>query len=210
MRILIATTNHNKVKRIERLLEKEDIELTSLRDLDYEIKEPEETGEDGLENAIIKAKYYYDNLKEKMVVLAQDDTLFLFGVSEDENPQKDIKLPVIKKYGEFTEENAYDYYSSLVKKYNKEYLNLEFRYGHALCGESFLKGGKSVLSGRLYHQVNSTRTQGYFFSDMIKVKVGNKWKYYSELKENELIQQDQDIKRSICEIIETFLESLKK
>ncbi len=208
MKILIATTNHNKVKRIEKLLEKGNIELFSLRDLDYRIKEPEETGKDGLENAVIKAKYYYDNLKEKMTVLTQDDTLFLFGVSKNDNPQKDIKLPVIEKYGEFTEENAYNYYSNLVKKYNKEYLDFEFRYGHALCNKSFLKGGESILSGRLYHQINYTRTPGYFLSDMIKVKVNDKWKYYSELNENELIQQDQEFKNSINEIIVDFLKFL--
>jgi hypothetical protein len=208
MKILIATTNHNKVKRIKSLIEKDNIELISLRELDYKIEEPEETGKNGLENAIIKAKYYHDNLKEKMAVLTQDDTLFLSSVSENDNPQKDIKLPVIKKYGEFTDENAYDYYSNLVKKYNKEYLEFEFQYGHALCGESFLKGSKSVLSGRLYHQINHIRTPGYFLSDMIKVMIDGKWKYYSELSENELIQQDQNIKISIDGIIDSFIESL--
>ena len=136
-----------------------------------------------------------------MPVLTQDDALFLFEVSEEDNPKKDIKLPVIKTCGQFTDENAYNYYLDLIKKYNKEYLNLEFRYGHAICNEKFLEGSSSILPGRLYSRINSTRTSGYFLSDMVKVNINGVWKYYSNLNENELIEQDKDIKRSINNLL---------
>lgn len=197
MNIIFATTNQNKVSRIRKFFKGTDFNFISLTNLDYKIEEPEENGKDGVENAIIKARYYYKNLKVKMPVLTQDDTLFLSGVLEEDNPKKDIKLPVITKYGQFTDENAYKFYSDLVKNYNKEYLDLEFRYGHVICGENFLEGSNSVLSGRLYSQVNSIKTPGYFLSDMVKVNIGNVWKYYSDLTEDELVEQDGDIKRSI-------------
>lgn len=163
MDILIATTNQNKVDRIKRLFKKNSFNFLSLSDLNYEIKDPEENGKDGVENALIKAKYYFNKLKVKIPVLTQDDTLFIFGVSKELNPQKDIKLPVIKKYGKFTDEFAYQYYSDLVKKYDKEFLNLEFHYGHAICNKNLLEGSGSILPGRLYSQVNLTKTPGYFF-----------------------------------------------
>ncbi len=208
MDILFATTNQNKVNRIRKLIKNTDINLISLADLDYKIEEPEENGKDGVENAIIKAKYYYQKLKVKIPVLTQDDTLFLSEVSEEDNPKKDIKLPVIKKYGQFTDEFAYQHYSDLIKKYNPEYLDMEFKYGHAICGENFLEGSGSSLPGRLYAQINTTRTPGYFLADMMKINIGGEWKYYSVLSEEELTQQDSDIKRSINNLLMKF-HSLK-
>lgn len=204
MNILFATTNQNKVSRIKKLIKNSDLNLISLVDLDYKIEEPVENGKDGVENAIIKAEYYYQKLKVKIPVLTQDDTLFLSGVSEEDNPKKDIKLPVIKKYGQFNDEFAYQYYSDLIKKYNPEYLDMEFKYGHAVCGENFLKGSESSLPCRLYSQINTSRTPGYFLSDMMKVNIGGKWKYYSDLSEEELIEQDSDIKRSINDLLMRF------
>lgn len=197
MDILFASTNQNKVNRIKKLIKDVNINFISLADLDYKIEEPEENGSDGVENAIIKARYYFDKLKIKMPVLTQDDTLFLFGVSEEDNPKKDIKLPIIKKYGQFTDDYAYQYYSNLIRKYDKEYLDFEFRYGHAICYGDVLEGSTSILPGRLCAQINSTKTPGYFISDMMKVNLGNNWEYYSNLSDEELVDQDKDIKRSV-------------
>lgn len=197
MDILIATTNQNKVNRIKRLFKKNSINFLSLLDFDYKIEEPEENGKDGVENALLKAKYYFSKLKVKIPVLTQDDTLFIFSVSEDDNPQKDIKLPVINKYGKLTDKFAYQYYSDLVKKYGKKFLNLEFRYGHAICNKNLFEGSSSILPGRLYSQVNLTNTPGYFFSDMTKINLNGTWKYYSDLNEKELIEVDKDFKKSI-------------
>jgi len=55
---------------------------------------------------------------------------------------------------------------------------------------------------------NTTRTPGYFLADMMKVNIGGEWKYYSDLSEEELIQQDSDIKRSINNLLMKF-NSLK-
>ena len=208
MKILFATTNKNKTIRIKNLLKGSDFEIISLSDLDYKIEEPEENGKDGVENAIIKAKYYYENLKVKMPVLTQDDTLFLSEVSDEDNPGKDIKSPVINKYGQFTDENAYIYYLDLIKKYSKKHLNLEFHYGHAICSDNFLEGSFSVLSGILCDKINEKKTPGYFLGDMLKVNVSNVWKYYSDLNESESIEQDKDLKRSINNLLKNYLDQI--
>ena len=57
MRLLIATTNENKLREIRSLLAGVNVELITLRDLPP-IPEPEETGETFQENARLKARYY--------------------------------------------------------------------------------------------------------------------------------------------------------
>ena len=50
-KILIATTNHNKVSRIKRLLVDAPVEIVSLADLPTELPEPAETAGSGVEIA---------------------------------------------------------------------------------------------------------------------------------------------------------------
>ena len=57
MRLLIATTNQDKLREIRSLLADVDVELLTLRDLPT-VPEPEETGSTFQENARLKARYY--------------------------------------------------------------------------------------------------------------------------------------------------------
>ena len=57
MRLLIATTNPNKVREIRRILADTPVELGTLADLPP-IPEPEETGQTFQDNARLKALYY--------------------------------------------------------------------------------------------------------------------------------------------------------
>lgn len=199
-KILFATTNKQKVKRIGLLTK---VKLISLSDLKYNIEEPEETGKDALNIAILKARHYYAGLKEKMPVLTQDDTLKL-QVKPEDDPGNHIKEPVIKKYGEFTDENALKYYTELAKKYRGT-IPMYFEYGHALCfsdGEESIRAKKSKLEGRLVtvpHENESTK--GYFLSAIMQVKIRNKWKYYSELTPKELVIADSGISKSLKKLL---------
>lgn len=57
MRLLVATTNQNKLREIRSLLSDVAIDLLTLRDLPP-LEEPEETGKTFAENALLKASYY--------------------------------------------------------------------------------------------------------------------------------------------------------
>ena len=57
MRLLIATTNRDKIREIRSLLAQTPVDLVALRDV-APVKEPEETGETFQENARLKARYY--------------------------------------------------------------------------------------------------------------------------------------------------------
>lgn len=203
--ILFATSNKAKFQRIKDLTYDLPFKWISLSDLNYTIPEPEETGKDGAENSGIKANYYFKEIKGIYPVIAQDDTLFIKGISRKDNPGKDIKEPVIKKYGDFTDNNAYKYYINLIKQYKCPYLFIEFRYGHAYKDNNNFEISKSILKGRIVPLISKKRTPGYFLADIMQVEINGIWKFYSELSKDELIQQDQDIKRSVKYLLNKYL-----
>lgn len=96
-KILIATTNHNKVSRIKRLLADVPVEIISLADLLGELPEPAETAGSGIEIAAQKALGYVQYVDEGTVVLTQDDTISFEGVASEDNPVSPIKLRQIVK-----------------------------------------------------------------------------------------------------------------
>jgi XTP/dITP diphosphohydrolase len=57
MKLLLATTNEGKIRELQKILGDEGIELTGLGDWATEV---EETGETFVENALLKARYYYE------------------------------------------------------------------------------------------------------------------------------------------------------
>lgn len=195
-KVLFATTNQQKILRLRKLT---DVELISLSDLTYDIPEPEEVGQDGLDIVILKARHYWGNLKNKMPVLTQDDTLKL-EVNPEDDPGNHIKKPVVEKYGEFNDKNAIAYYTDLAKKYGGE-IKMFFEYGHALCfsdGEETIIGRKSRLYGKLVTEPRENdSTKGYFLAAIMKVQIGKEWKYYSELTPEELVKADSGIAETL-------------
>ncbi len=102
-KIVVATTNNNKVNRLKKLLEGLDYELVSLKEVtDKELPEPEEKASTPVEIAIEKAIHYSKFMPEGTVILTQDDTIQFEGIDENDNPRLHIKAPVKEKYGKFT------------------------------------------------------------------------------------------------------------
>jgi uncharacterized protein (TIGR00369 family) len=113
MKILFATGNESKSKRFSKGLKKYGIDVISLKDLDIDL-DIEENGKDAIENAIIKAKAYYN--ETKMITMAMDDSLYLDNVPEDEQPGLFVRRVNGKK---LDDEEMIEHYSNLVKKYGK-------------------------------------------------------------------------------------------
>ena len=86
MKVLFATNNPAKIKYYEKELNRNGIEVITIKDLEKSI-EIEESGKDAIENASIKAEAYYKEYK--MPTIAVDDTLFIEGLSDEKQP-KDI------------------------------------------------------------------------------------------------------------------------
>ena len=208
-KIVVATTNKNKVERINRLLRNEDYEILSLSDvIDTNIPEPNEIFETGLDNSIIKSTYYVDYVPEGTIVLSQDDTIELIGVSEEDDPKGHIKGPVVAKYGEFNDEIAAKYYTELADKYGGSIL-MNFRYGHSIAikesGDKISKkilAKTSIFKSRLVNNIYKLdKRPGYFLSALIEVEIDGKWVKYNDLTDDEIIQLDSDLYDSIISML---------
>jgi len=80
MRLLIATTNQDKLREIRSLLRGVSIELLTLRDL-APVAEPEETGSTFAENALLKARHYAH--ASGMTTVAEDSGLVVDALDGD-------------------------------------------------------------------------------------------------------------------------------
>ncbi len=77
MKILIATTNKGKYQEIKHILSEvfTTVEVISLNEITKVPREPKETGKTFLENALIKAKYYFSYTK--IPVISEDSGLMI-------------------------------------------------------------------------------------------------------------------------------------
>lgn len=73
MKLLIATSNGGKVQELSEALDGLGFELVSLGDLPVRIESPDETGATFEENALLKARYYFE--RAGMLTVADDSGL---------------------------------------------------------------------------------------------------------------------------------------
>ena len=109
--ILFATSNQSKVNRFYDKLLDNNIKLLSLKDLDIDL-DVEENGNTAIENALIKARAYYN--ETKLPVMAMDDTLYLENVPDNLQPGMYVRRVNGKK---LSDEEMIEHYSSLADKY---------------------------------------------------------------------------------------------
>ena len=211
-KIVVATTNKNKVKRIKELLKGLNYEVLSLEDFNANnIEEPNETKNTPVEIAIEKALHYAKYLPENTIILTQDDTISFEGVREEDNPGMHIKRPVVKKYGEFTDELAAKYYKELADKYGGA-IPMTFNYGHAIAIKTREKrniikvcGAVSKLEVRLVNRINKLESvPGYFLAALMEANIGGEWVPYNDLKNDELVRLDADLYDSITTLLKNI------
>lgn len=112
-KVLFATSNPAKVKRFaDRLLDK-GIELITLKDINLEL-DVEENGETAIENALIKARAYYN--ETKLPVIAMDDTLYLDNVPDSLQPGMYVRRVNGKR---LDDDEMIKHYSSLAMNYGE-------------------------------------------------------------------------------------------
>lgn len=137
-KILFATGNPTKAKRFSAGLAKYDIEVLSLKDMNLTL-EAEENGKTAIENALIKAHECFK--KTNMPSMGMDDSLYLEGVPESEQPG----LFVRRVNGKSLEDaELLEHYINLVKKYGVDgKLPCKWVYGLAVINE---KGEESTYT----------------------------------------------------------------
>ena len=129
--IIFATSNESKSKRFSRGLKEHGIEVLSLKDINIKL-DVEENGSTAIENALIKARECYRLTKKPC--MGMDDTLYMEGVPEEKQPGLFVRRVNGKS---LTDEEALDYYTNLVKEYEKDgKINCKWIYGLAVINEN--------------------------------------------------------------------------
>lgn len=186
--ILLATKNPAKIKRYKNGLLNRGIKLLTLDDIKINL-EIQEDGQDALENALIKARNYYQ--ETGITVMAIDDNLFLENVPMEKQPGSFVRRVNKKRLSDL---EMLEYYINLVKEYGTDgKLNAYWLYGLALIkdGLEFTYTWKSA-DFYLVDTKSETIETGYSLNSIsLNKKLG---KYFTDLTESDklLIQESDD------------------
>ena len=202
MRVLFATTNPAKVGKYKEELEKKNIELITLKDLDLNLK-PEENGKNCMENAYIKAKTYYD--ATGITSIGMDNSLFIEELPEEKQPGTHVRRVGGK---ELSDEEMIEYYTSLVKDYGGK-LTAKWVYGMVICGENGVKEYTWSKSHFYFvDKASSKRNPGYPLDSIAIIPEFNK--YLVELTEEEKHSNKREDGNKDDKVIEFITDSVLK
>lgn len=164
MKILYGTANPAKLKSMREMLQGLDIEIISLKDVSLKADEIDESGNEPLENAKIKALAYYK--ATKMPVFSCDSGLYIEGLDNEIQPGVHVRRVNGKV---LTDEEMIEYYtgiaSSLGGKVKAKYKNAIclildeeniFEYdGEDICSVEFLISNKAHTKRNVGFPLNS-------------------------------------------------------
>lgn len=201
MKLLFATTNKSKSKRFNKGLEKENIEIITLSDLNIDI-DVEENGESATQNALIKARAYAKEVD--LPVMAMDDTLYIENIPEEKQPGLNVRRINGKR---LNDEEMIEYYTNLAKEYgNNGKLTAKWVYGLAIIKDN--KEYTYTWNKEDFYIVDKPHNiikEGY---PLYTISVNKKLnKYFPEITEEEklLIKEDE---RDVIEFISNTLKGI--
>ena len=129
-KILFATGNAAKAKRFSKGLLEKNIELLTLNDVNVDI-DVEENGKDAVDNALIKARAYYN--ATNMTTMAMDDNLYIDNIPDDLQPGMYVRRVNGKR---LNDDEMIEYYSNMAKTYGTDgKLTARWIYGLALIND---------------------------------------------------------------------------
>ena len=177
MKLLFATTNPAKVRSYAENLKKYDIQLKSIKDLNFKL-EIDENGKNSIENAEIKAKAYYN--ATKIPTLGMDVSLYIEELPEE----KQIGTHIRRINGKYlTDEEAIEYYTNLAKEYGGK-LTAKWVYGVVIFdGKETKKYSYSKDNFYFIDKASPQRNPGYPLDSISIIPKFNK--YLIELTEEE-------------------------
>lgn len=180
-KVVFATGNPTKAKRFSKGLQKYDIEVLSLKDLDINI-DVDENGKNAIENALIKARACFK--KTNMPSIGMDDTLYLENVPSEKQPGLFVRRINGKT---LNDEEVLNHYKNLVKQYGIDgKMNCKWIYGLAVIDE---KGNENTYTWCKddFYMVDTQSDKinpGYPLNSISKYKIIDK--YFTETTEEEL------------------------
>lgn len=176
-KILFATSNPAKVEFYAKELKRNNVEVLTLKDINLKLN-VDESGKNAVENAIIKAKEYYNATKIKTIAI--DDTLFIDGIPENLQPGTKVRRV---NGNTLTDDEMLKYYSSLVSSYGGK-LVATWKKGVAICdGEDIKTFECDNNSFYLVDVPSKKKHEGYPLDSISKIKETGK--YFTELDEED-------------------------
>ena len=187
--IVFATGNQTKSKRFSKGLEKYNIEVLSLKDLDIEL-DVNEDGKNAIENALIKARACFE--KTHMPVIGMDDSLYIENVPEEEQPGLFVRRVNGKT---LNDEEMLEHYMGLVKKYGHDgRIDCKWVYGLACINENGEESTYTWNKDNFYmvDTMSDIVNPGYPLNSISKYKKLDK--YFTELtdEDKDKIQVNED------------------
>ena len=199
MKVLFATTNLAKIQKYKKTLEENNIELITIKDLDFKLN-IEENGKDAIENAYIKAKAYYD--VTKLPTIGMDNNLYIEELPKDKQPGIYVRRINGK---ELNDEEMIEYYTNLVKQYGGK-LTAKWVYGMVVCNKN--KVSKYSWNKDHFYFIDKSsekRNPGYPLDSISIMPEFNK--YFVDLTEEDKKKSSE--KDNINEVIKFIIDSVK-
>ena len=207
MKFLLATTNKAKIKYYGTKLREQGVDIITLQDLEIDC-DVDESGKNPIENAMIKAKAYYE--LSKIPTIALDEGLFLENVPNDVQPGTHVRRVGGKRLGD---EEMIPYYIQLVNQYGKDgKLNGYFLKGVAIVDGDDTYTFHYKASRTFTNQRSKVIDDGYPLESIQFITTRNKFK--SELSEIEKIEfmneEQEELSKFILDTVLTIEEKKKK
>lgn len=207
MQFLLATTNDAKIKYYGTRLKEKGVEFVTLKDLNIDI-EVDETGNNPVENAVIKAQAYYNICH--IPTIAIDDGLFFEGVKDEIQPGTHVRRVNGKR---LNDDEMIKYYIDLVNKYGSDgKLNGYFLKGVAVVDEEHTYTFDFKSNRYFINQQSEFLDKGYPLDSIQVIPSLNKFKceLTREEEEETLGIEKKEIFRFIQKTIEEIEKNAKK
>ncbi|WP_353093292.1 non-canonical purine NTP pyrophosphatase [Tissierella praeacuta] len=186
MKILYGTTNLAKLESMRKTLKALDIEIIGLDSINTENNYIDETGNNPLENARIKALEYYK--KTKMPVFSCDSGLYIKGLNKEQQPGVYVRRVNGK---ELTDEEMIKYYGGIARENGGQVFA---RYENAIClildeEHIYEYQGNEISSDEfiIIDKPHPRRNQGFPLDSLSVEK--NSSKYYFDIERSEREQK---------------------
>ncbi|MDH8676776.1 non-canonical purine NTP pyrophosphatase [Fusibacter bizertensis] len=183
MKLIYGTHNPSKLTGMIKAVSGLPLEIVDIKDIDLEIHEAEESGNEPLENAIQKSQAYYKQIKKP--VFSCDSGLYFEGVSDEDQPGVHARRVDGKR---LNDDEMRAYYQTLAKKYGGK---LTAYYKNAICltldHETMISyDGETIHSEKFYiiERAHKKRVQG-FPLDSLSVEIDS-GQYYFDIDDEQL------------------------
>ena len=197
MEVLIASKNKGKIEKYSGILKSLEIDYCTLEDINLDI-EINESGDNTTENAIIKAKAYYE--KVKMPVLTDDSGLLIDKLPKEKQPGVFVRRHNGK---ELSDEEIIELYSKEIESVGGESTGA-FVISIAIIDEEGNIHTKETKHRRLFvSKPDVNRVPGYPLSSLVFDKEKNM--YMTEKKKKGLNIYTQSTFGEEAEFIELIL-----